>query len=379
MKDNKNKYLVPICIVLLIIITVAAGTVGLYNHRLEQNKKQNVIEDNTAEENDNNEANQEDLIEPTEEVIDVDEPNQSETMTADEAYQIYLTNLSNDMKKYIDEGGYFYGIGKSYDGYTANYKITNDLKLYLTGDYADENKYGAKHENELIDNDVLAAYILTCSQMGHLCLYYYKSNGSFNTMRYVNEYLENQTNDIYTQNGNPTTMLLIQEGGRGISDGNFGSYLMSDDNNEIVDKDINKQFIRSISNLKNIYNERYAALKKFKDENPDVLSADSSDLNDDIFRMKEINFDTLTLKQDDKDIVDTDVLLFKVLYDKNNNPTLYYLKTDGYWYSYDYYNKTNPVTKKINLENIVDVKKFIYNNGDEKVLFVDIRGNLHEI
>ena len=379
MKDNKNKYLVPICIVLLIIITVAAGTVGLYNHRLEQNKKQNVIEDNTAEENDNNEANQEDLIEPTEEVIDVDEPNQSETMTADEAYQIYLTNLSNDMKKYIDEGGYFYGIGKSYDGYTANYKITNDLKLYLTGDYADENKYGAKHENELIDNDVLAAYILTCSQMGHLCLYYYKSNGSFNTMRYVNEYLENQTNDIYTQNGNPTTMLLIQEGGRGISDGNFGSYLMSDDNNEIVDKDINKQFIRSISNLKNIYNERYAALKKFKDENPDVLSADSSDLNDDIFRMKEINFDTLTLKQDDKDIVDTDVLLFKVLYDKNNNPTLYYLKTDGYWYSYDYYNKTNPVTKKINLENIVDVRKFIYNNGDEKVLFVDIRGNLHEI
>ena len=379
MKDNKNKYLVPICIVLLIIITVAAGTVGLYNHRLEQNKKQNVIEDNTAEENDNNEANQEDLIEPTEEVIDVDEPNQSETMTADEAYQIYLTNLSNDMKKYIDEGGYFYGIGKSYDGYTANYKITNDLKLYLTGDYADENKYGAKHENELIDNDVLAAYILTCSQMGHLCLYYYKSNGSFNTMRYVNEYLENQTNDIYTQNGNPTTMLLIQEGGRGISDGNFGSYLMSDDNNEIVDKDINKQFIRSISNLKNIYNERYAALKKFKDENPDVLSADSSDLNDDIFRMKEINFDTLTLKQDDKDIVDTDVLLFKVLYDKNNNPTLYYLKTDGYWYSYDYYNKTNPVTKKINLENIVDLRKFIYNNGDEKVLFVDIRGNLHEI
>ena len=76
--------------------------------------------------------------------------------------------------------------------------------------------------------------------------------------------------------------------------------------------------------------------------------------------------------------VDRDVLAFKVIYINGKMPVLYYLKTDGYWYSYDFYNKENPVKTKIDLDNIVAVKQFTYDNGNEIRVFVDVQGNLHE-
>ena len=267
----------------------------------------------------------------------------SEKISESQLNKIYYENLASNMKSYLDNGGSFVGSSYSFTGNFFKYEITDGFNLNMS-----MNLTGSK----FIDSGVLIADFYNCGKGNYLCLKYTRLDQNTYGITYINEN-DSDLNiiiNLFETNSEPRELYTY----------------------------IEKRYKEKIDNLKSNYKSQYESLISTMSNSQNLNMANVKyyeylskmnfyikyDLDNIIFTISDIT-------------LDTDVIQVKILY-FDEKPILYYWKTDGYWYSYDYYNKDNPVKTKIDLDYIIDIMQFTYDTGETIPLFVDIEGNLHE-
>ena len=338
MKD-KNKLILSIIIILSIMILTILGTIGYFNNRKYRKS--------------NNEENTENII------------------STSEAYQGYIKNLYLNMQAYIKNNGYFESFYYPETPYvSANYKISDDLKLYLTVRYKNTDGKTIYYKDKYIDDNILEAEFYHCEDENYICLKYLKYDGTVYNLSNINYDNVNEYNSLQKEK---TSLKNIVTFFPECCEINIFGYSNINDNG-LQDKIIDNIEDEYIKYLKNLY-ESFFEVNKTLGSKQEIKQYDI--VTKSTFSINKLDFDNMILKQNDSKIIDKEVLLFKVLYN-NNIPILYYWKSDGYWYRYDYYNKEEPITTKIDLDYIIDVRQFTYDTGETITLFVDIEGNLKE-
>ena len=250
----------------------------------------------------------------------------------------YYENLKGNMNLYFTKNGYFVETNYCNDGSVIKSKIDNNFNLYLSVDFNADNYVSTK---------VLLVDVF-CNDYPSMMFKTY-DKWIFGVSK-------------ISKDGSDFKVSLVSTG--------------EDENDIEGDFTSKEKYLNKIVSLKEEFRYVYDAMSS-KDIDNELFPGVQYDEYISKYSFKEeLNVDSLTLKNEDI-IIDEDVLKTKILY-YDNKPVLYYWKSDGYWYRYDYYNKKEPVTTKIDLDYIIDVKQFTYDTGETIPLFVDIEGNLKE-
>ena len=259
-------------------------------------------------------------------------------ISEEEMTKRYYENLEYNMNLYFkNKNGYFVGTAYNNNGEKVVYKIDDKYDLYLLN--TDNNEI-------YVDSDVVFVDFYNCGEKYYSCLNYIKKDQT----KYAIEKIFGKK-DKYESIDITNKMLELEDD---------------------IPIQLSVRYFKEINNVKeginNVYRLYYDSGK--------ILTIYYEDYFSKAIFSSEYTVETFVLKQSDK-IIGDDVIETKVLY-SNDTPMLYYWKSDGYWYRYDYYNKEEPITTKIDLDYIIDVRQFTYDTGETITLFVDIEGNLKE-
>ena len=375
--NDKKVFLVSVIGILLVLTLGVLGTIGYYNHKMKKDTPKNEndntqeIEDNTNEENNNKED--EENKEP--EIINI-EPIEDDSISEvgyDVYYNKYLKNLSNNLKKGLakyDEYVYIYDDSSSYNS-GWSFKLNKSLNLYITYDQRDYKDY-------LIDTDIVKMWASNQGQTGYNTLFYVKSSGelySFNFDVGGSDKPEKEKSYYVTN-----VFKIVQEK-------SFLSYEticgLGDCSNLKIASNLSKTelykkvLLNYQKNLRDFLNKYY-----YEDPEYSWLSAYVTGMNNYVYFSIDHNLELFLHNRDEngknlENKLDTEVLK-GFSFETAEGNTLYYIKTDGSVYRYNFdknyadYDK-EPV-KLSNLKNIINVVQI----GGEKryELFEDIEGNL---